>query len=484
MTSAIELPRSTPERQGIASAAIAAFLNGLEERGLELHGLMFMRHGHVVSEGWWEPYRPEYPHILNSITKSFTSTAVGFAVEEGLLSVEDEVLSYFPGELGEAEMDNMRGLKIKHLLSMTTGHTEDTSRFHVRFSFLNDFPDLHVSDRTDNDWVKGFFGLPIEKTPGTHFLYNSGASHILSVLVQRTSGLTLEQYLQPRLFEPLGILHPLWDKTSAGDNTGGWGLRLTTEDVARFGLFLLNKGVWNGQRLLSERWIEEATAKHAETPYNAEAIDWSQGYGYQFWRCRHGAYRADGAFGQYCVVLPEQNAVVAIHGCVQDMQAVLDLIWDKLLPAMGPEKPEDPRAHAQLEERLKKLSIATGGGFAQSASAGRRRYQMAENEEGIREIELRFAGEKLEFRWLDGAGEHTLNCGMESWVQEDSLQGERAFAQGSWTDEHTLILNICRVHTPFHDQAKLSFEGDNLRLHHRHIDFVSKERLLSGVRID
>ena len=156
---------------------------------------------------------------------------------------------------------------------------------------------------------------------------------MLSAIVQKATGKTVLDYLKPRLFEPLGIEHPTWETSPQGISTGGYGLSIRTEDIAKFGQLYLQKGKWHGKQLVPAAWVEAATARQTSNGSNPKS-DWDQGYGYQFWRCRHGAYRGDGAFGQYCIVMPEQDAVIAITSGVKDMQAVLNLVWDKLLPAM------------------------------------------------------------------------------------------------------------------------------------------------------
>ncbi len=203
-------------------------------------------------------------------------------------------------------------MRVRHLLSMSTGHAEDTTRY--------------LREEKDGNWVKAFLAQPVEYEPGTHFLYNSGATYMLSAIVQKLSGLKVVDYLRPRLFEPLGIENPRWETWPQGINTGGWGLNINTEDIARFGQLYLQSGMWHGQRLVPAAWIEEATARQVSNGSNPDS-DWEQGYGYQFWRCRHNAYRGDGAFGQYCLVMPDQDAVLAITSGVSDMQAVLNVIW-------------------------------------------------------------------------------------------------------------------------------------------------------------
>ena len=239
-------PRSTPEQLGISSAAIAAFLEAVEERGVETHAFMLLRHGRVAAEGAWAPYRLDAPHILFSLSKSVSATGIGLAVGEGLLSVDDPVVSFFPEYITEAIAVNMAELRVRHLLSMSTGHDVDTG----------------IAQRLEpgGDWVKAFFDTPIVHPPGTHFLYNSGASYMLSAIVQRVTGQTLVDYVRPRLFEPLGIDYALWETCPKGASEGASGLHMTTDAIARFGQLFLQKGIWNGKRILSESWVREASS--------------------------------------------------------------------------------------------------------------------------------------------------------------------------------------------------------------------------------
>jgi CubicO group peptidase (beta-lactamase class C family) len=306
---------------------------------------MFLRHGQVVAEGWWAPYAPQHPHTLFSLTKSFTSTAVGLAVAEGRLSIEDPVLDFFPEDAPKRPSQNLKAMRVRHLLSMSTGH-------------LSDSTEKAVTNRQGN-WIRGFFSMPVKHAPGAPFVYNSAASHMLSAIVQKVSGLPVKEYLTPRLFDPLGIAGMTWETDPRGINTGGWGLSLKTEDIARFGQMYLQNGIWEGQRILSEEWVEMATSRQVSNDIDPQGpLDWRQGYGFQFWRCQHNAYRGDGAFGQYCIVMPEQDAVLAITSGVKDMQAVLNLVWKHMLPGMSPTPlPADKPALRKLKTRLADLCL-------------------------------------------------------------------------------------------------------------------------------
>ncbi|WP_274652156.1 serine hydrolase domain-containing protein [Paenibacillus humicola] len=477
------LPRSLPEEQGISSASLLTFLEEIERRQLELHGLMILRHGHIVAEGWWKPYRPQIPHAVYSITKSFTSIAAGFAVQEGLIAVKDRVLTYFP-EMNTHELkENMRDLTIRNLLTMTTGHQTDTARFGVTPDFLNHAAEVRVGDRYDGDYVRGFLELPLQKAPGTWFLYNSGASHLLGAIVERVTGVRLVDYLQPRLYEPLGIGKPSWDRAPNGGNTGGWGLRLKTEDLARFGQFLLNKGVWNGERLLPAAWIEEATSCQVPNATETGNTDWIQGYGYQFWRCRHNAYRGDGAFGQYCIVMPDQDAVIAINGGLQDMQGVLDAVWEHVLPAMkGPQFESDPTEQEKLVRKLGSLELGDKYSMGKSVWTGTKTYRLHENEQGLKRISLTFADDRCVFEWLDGHGAHSLACGLDNWITANR-SGKSVAVKGGWRDAETFAMYVYQVDSPHHDRLTFRFNEDTVTVQHSHLNFADVKHEFIGAAV-
>ena len=352
---ATPLPRSRPADQGVSSAGVGALLDTLDAApDIELHSLMLLRHGHVVAEGWWRPYRPERVHLLYSLSKSFTATAAGLAAAEGLLSLDDLVVDHFPELSGGVRHPWTRAMRVRHLAGMATGHREDTLERALR---------LDVAEP-----VRGFLALDPEGPPGSVFAYNNGATYTLGAIVQRVSRQTLTGFLQPRLFDPLGIAAPSWHTHPAGREVGFSGLHLPTEAVARFGQLYLDDGVWQGRRLLPEGWVAEASRLHTPNPDEPNP-DWQQGYGYQLWRSRHG-YRGDGAYGQFCLVLPEQDAVLVTTAQTENMQGILDAVWAHLLPAFDGATPEVDGA---LARRLDDLALPVDGpgpvGAGQAADA-------------------------------------------------------------------------------------------------------------------
>lgn len=451
-----QLSRSLPEDQGISSTAISEFLNTVESHNLGLHSFMLLRHGYVVSEGWWNPFNPELPHMLFSVSKSFTSTAIGFAVTEGLITLNDSVISFFPEDVPKVITDNLAKMNIRHLLMMGTGHVEDTSEV------------MQLSP--DGNWVKTFFTFPVEKEPGTYFLYNTGATYMLSAILHKVTGQTLLEYLEPRLFAPLGIIGATWESCPRGINVGGTGLKLTTEDIAKFGQFYLQKGIWNNQRLLPEDWINEATSKQIST--GEDDLHWALGYGYQFWNCYHEAYRADGAFGQFSIVLPDQDAVVVMTSGDNDTKAaVLDAVWEILVPAMKQEQlPADPVAVAKLTDQLKNLTITLP--LLRSTS------KLEETINGIQyetddngymsSFNISFNSNGASVTIKNKLGENVFSLGRGKWSESsarilDSTEN-RIMARFGWTEDNILQLTLLLVETPFCINLKIIISNQTIEL--------------------
>lgn len=337
------LPRSAPAAVGIPAASVHSVLDALANRGLELHSLMLLRHGHVAAEGWWTPYSRNRIHLLYSLSKSFVSTAVGFAVDEGLCALTDRLVDLLPGHVPDDVDPRVAALTLHDVLSMSAGHHEDAL-------------DAAWALEPD-DLAKGFFRSPPLETPGTYFAYSQPCTFVAGLVVQEKSGEFLLDYLTPRLLEPLGIEPGRWDADGNGDALGFSGLHQRTDDLAKLGQLLLQKGQWQGRQLLPAGWVELAGRKHVDNDLDpATNPDWSQGYGYQYWMARHG-FRGDGAYGQFCVVVPEADLVVVTTACVEDMQAILDVLWDVLLPALDTSDTGEAAATAELTDRLGSLAL-------------------------------------------------------------------------------------------------------------------------------
>jgi CubicO group peptidase (beta-lactamase class C family) len=456
-----ELQRTSPEQQGVASAAILQFVEALERQIHEVHSFMVLRHGAVIAEGWWSPYASEYTHLLFSVSKSFTSTAVGLAIAEGHFTLDDAIISFFPEETPTEISELLAAMTVRHLLSMSTGHDVDT------WSYMVEHP--------DGNWVKEFLNVPVVHPPGTHFLYNTGASYVLSAIVQKTTDMTLLDYLKPRLFEPLGIENATWQASPVGITAGGIGLSLKTEDVARFGQLYLQEGVWQGRPVLSTEWVKAATTSQV-TKSSGMHTDWMQGYGYQFWRSRHGAYRADGVFGQFCIVMPEQDAVLAITSGVDifDMQQPLELVWDILLPAMhAAPLPDNPVPYNLLAEKLASLAMPFPQGEPTSLIGSKvsgRVYSVDANSLSIQTITFDFAPSSCMVRMQTSAQDELFPCGYGAWLRGETTLFKQFLlfdrtpiaVSSAWTAEHTFRMVVHLYETPFFYTFDCHFIGDDL----------------------
>lgn len=360
-----EFERVSPESVGIDSAAIESFLRQEKEAGVELHSFMIVRDGKVAAEGWADPYKKELRHPMYSFSKTLTATAIGLLVQDGILSLDEKLVDIFPEYCPPEIGENLKKADIRSLLTMSCGHkTEMTNDWVSRFN---------------GDWIRAFLSHPFKFVPGTMFQYNTWGTDLLSAIIQKKTGQKLTEFLTPRLLEPLGITDAYCSSKRLGDEFersvegGGWGMHLTTDDMAKFIWFLAQDGVWDGKRLLDHEWIAEMSSKHIETDnpyYNNGYIgsNWLVGYDYQNWQCNikdlPGVWRADGAFGQFGIVIPQKNAIILLTSCALDTESELNIVWNTLLPAMHGDSglPENPEALASLKAYLSgwKLPVLWG----------------------------------------------------------------------------------------------------------------------------
>ncbi|MFJ8632169.1 serine hydrolase domain-containing protein [Streptomyces sp. NPDC093568] len=441
--SARPLPSSTPAAQGVDASGVLAFLDALDAApAIEPHSLMILRHGRLVASGWWAPYTAERPHLLYSISKSFTATAAAIAAAEGLIRLDDPVISYFPELDADITDPRSRAMLVRHVASMASGHETDTV--------------FEARQRDREDLVRGFLLVPPSKDPGTVFAYNQPATFTLSAIVQRASGRSLTEYLRPRLLDPLGIGDVAWLRDRSGRELGFSGLHATTDAVARLGELYLRGGVWEGERLLPEWWVTEATRQQIPTDSAMPWEDWGRGYGFKFWMSRHG-YRGDGAFGQFCVVLPEHDAVIATTADTVDMQSLLNLVWEHLLPAFRPGPlTGGEAADAALAERLAGLALPPAAGepvpperveawSADSFTPDGGRYEGLPK---LTDVELAPDGDGWTLTLTEGGHALPLRLGGPGWtVTEGPVP---TAVSGGWTDADTLAVDVAFLETPHH----------------------------------
>ncbi|MGI5870214.1 MAG: serine hydrolase domain-containing protein [Kiritimatiellia bacterium] len=444
------MDNATPESQGVSSKAVSEWIDACERELDALHGFVIVRHGKVVAEGTWAPYDTlNRPHMLYSHSKSFTSTAIGLLVDDGVLDLDERVLDFFPDKAPEHPSSNLQALRIRDLLTMNVG-ASDADAYNK---------DIH------GDWVKAFLHNEIDQTPGTVFKYDSCATHVLAAIVERKTGKPLMTFLKERLFDPLGMTSPWSTVSPTGVACGGWGMNMTTRDIARFGQFLLNGGTWNDRRILSRDWITLATARQTRSGpieiTGESGTDWEQGYGFQFWRCRHNAFRADGACGQFTIVMPDQDAVVSIHAGNNDMQKEINLVWDILLPAFDPSAlPEDDAAQRALAAQCAALALPVQTGTAPAPDKPFDNAVASQNALGFTDVSL----SRTDGGWtISCKGGRRLAVGDGVWLttsvtftdtnieQPFSLVGTRdVAASGAWTEPGVLTVKFYVLGAPQH----------------------------------
>ena len=482
------LPRSTPEAEGISSEGIINFIDAVSKSKHELHSFMVLRHGKVVAESWWNPYRADLKHTMYSTSKSFTATAIGFAVSEKKLTVEDKVISFFPDDLPIIISPNLAELRVKDLLSMSVGHEKEPS----------------VIMGTSDNWIKEFLNTPIKYQPGAKFLYNSPATYMLSAIVQKISGQKVIDYLKPRLFDPLGIEGIDWEIDPKGINTGGWGLRLKTEDMAKFGQLFLQKGIWKGKQILPAAWVEEAsTMKIMQNPTASQAVkdssDWLQGYCYQMWRCRNNGFRADGANGQYIIVLPEKDVVIAVTAEAPDMQGEINLIWKYLLPAFQAKKlPSNAKLVASLKEKEANLALPLSGkksNHTLESNISGRTFGIISNK-NLENVGFEFKNDNCYLFLKTDSITHTIPFGSGRWEISETTKfgpylvaGARANRVGlapfkvagsyNWKDDKTLELTLRYIESPHTETIVCSFDGDRVSIDFQSIFNKNTKRVIS-----
>ena len=463
------LPRSTPEEQGVPSQIIADFMQQVKEKGYDVHTLMMIRHGKVIFEHSWAPYAPQYQHAMYSATKTFTGMAVGFAVQEGLLKIDDKVTSFFPDLLPDTISPQLAKLTVKHLLTMSVGHAST--------SYVG-------SGRSQ---VKSFLAARFSAEPGTRFAYNITASHMLSHILTKLTGMTLHEYLKPRLLDPLGIKDVIWEMDNDGVNMGNGGTHMRISDMAKMGLFLIQKGKWNGKQLLPVAWMEAATTPHIQqkpertAAENEQAADdASQGYGYQIWMGRKHSYRAIGGQNQLVMVIPDQDFILVCQSSISDEAGFNSLIYD-MLPSMSatPLK-KDPSFNWVADPKttpLGKWSVLEA-----KVSLNTRRFEMTENTLGIKNVFFRFdahgnchltfvtagAVHNIPFgldNWLYGSTDRTLSMSRSAYPNQMGVTPVQTAGWCAWTAENKLSAQYLSLFNPGSTETfSFTFEGNQLHM--------------------
>ncbi|WP_075578833.1 serine hydrolase domain-containing protein [Acidaminococcus massiliensis] len=456
------LQSAAPEEVGISSKDLAAFYAKLDSCGIEFHHVSIARHGKLIAQGSWNPYKNEIPHMTHSLTKLLTNTAVGIVCDEGVISLDDKVASFFPDEVQGITDKRVYRMTVRDLITMRCGHAHLISG--------NKWRPIKTS------WVAEFFKEPLAYEPGVHFQYTSATSYILSAIVQKVTGKTTFEYLYDRLLKDMQFGKMRWDKCPHGICSGGNGITMTNVDALKIGLLYLNDGIWNGKRYLSHQWIQEAMVDSCK-------LNPDTGYGFHL--CNEdGVISSGGIFGQTVVMVPKLDMVVSINAAHPGNRpnaldkAMRDLLEKYLFSIVHEDAlPENPDAYEKMKNYLGQLDLPCpesfqGQSFSDFPSG---LYRAEENIDGIKNFSFAFGKENLNFTMTDARGTHSVLCGYRNWeYTESSMTGNYLHHQYQpdctpvaakvfRIDKNTLVMKWAWVEMTFVDTVVCNFEGDRLR---------------------
>lgn len=473
------LERSVPEAEGVPSGWLEKFFRAMSEPEIASHCIMIARHGKVIASAGFKPFREDIWHISHSLCKSITSLAVGIAIHEGYFSMEDSLHDIFPEENHWTDAFKKNDITVRELLTMSTG---------VTFNELGTV--------TEEDWIQGFMNSFEIFDPGKGFAYNSTNTYMLSAIIQEQTGMKLLDYLNEKLFHPMGIYDLYWEESPQGANKGGWGLSLWIEDMVKLGILCLNQGCWKGQQLVPREWFEEAVKKQIDTPKEMNGY----GYGYQFWMCkRSGSYQFNGMFGQNVVILPDLDMVIAATGGSRTMfpeSRAMDIIMDYFggpdCPVSSQPLPADETGLKQLKQFLGQLSFMNFGPGEQRIFQKKGResilnktYKMEENTASVIPLMLQMmhnnysTGMKA-FRFLlheqrlcleaqEGMEVHRIQIGFDEFLySEIELNGEyykvgsRAVFREDEDGRDLLYVMLSYIETTSTEIIKFCLRGDKI----------------------
>ena len=404
----MELKIITPEQARIPSEAINRYMDALEEYKVNLHGFIMMRGRDIIAEGYYPPFHKDYIHRMYSISKSFTSIAIGLLIEEGRVSLEDKICDYFLDKLEEETHPYIKEITIRDMLKMATAHKSTTYK------------------RYDgDDWVKSFFVVEPSHAPGTVFSYDTSSSHVLAALVERLSGKSILDYLRDKFLNVIGFSKEArWLKDPQGISQGGTGLLCTMRDLAKVAYVCMKEGKLNDVQLLPKEYIKEATMKQISTDTQA-ALDDQFGYGYQIWKTRHDGFAFIGMGGQLALCFPEHDFIYLTTADTQGNPVGLNMQFDAFYQHVYPYVaknsrclPENPMVFQNLQKRLCSLKTAVIEGKSESEVKTRidhKRYYMDKNVMDLKWIEFHFDGMKGNISFENAKGLFEIPFGFGSY---------------------------------------------------------------------
>ena len=398
---------------GLNRQALLRMLARAKELSVDIHAFEVFKDNELRVRVSLPPYDCTDKRLYYSLSKSFTATAIGLACDEGLLTTDTLLVDLFPDRLPETVSENLKKVRVSHVLSMNSGVGQETTRecFNAE------------------DIAAAFLSADFVYEPGTHFLYDTGATAMLAAIVRKVTGISALDYLDQKLFRYMDITDVYWDRTADGTIQGGTGFHASCDDAAKLGLLYLNRGMWNGKRLLSEKWIDEASSVHSDNSPH-EWPDWQSGYCYQFWHCSRGGYRGDGAFGQYSFILPDRGIVAAALCEAENLQNAVDLVHEMALELFEGESGGDVGEAAASFYAPEKTTVP--------AFAVPRIFKAEENRLGITYLKLSREDDQFVFAVSDGLSLTSVRCGNGEWISNPtSMEYLFAPAMKAQTSERT-----------------------------------------------
>lgn len=444
------LPTATPSSQGVAGRNIAAFLDALEARGHSPHSFALARHGKLVASGWWTPYSADRVHLVYSLSKSLTATAVALLVDRGLLGLDDPVLDHLAAAAPSGMDRAWTGVTLRHCLTMTLGHDHDSWEDAARLARGLRGPDALVT---------ATLSLPLAAPPGTLFSYNQVATYLASAVVERATGRQVSQVLREHLLDALDIEPIRWHTDPFGRELGFTGAHLRTLDILKIAQLYADGGVRDGVALLPDWWVRSAPRPSGVANLEPGAsAEWKLGYGCSFWTCRHG-YRGDGAFGQFLLALPEQDAALAITSETADMQGVLECVWEFVVPALaGPGSAEEDARLAARTGTLAQPVPAGSAAVPQAALAGAMDFRRAPGSDlalPYCRVTCAAGADGWEVTLFRDRLPLVTRVGDGRWAQSRwRVTGEGpeidipVVAAGGWRDADTFVAEVLLIETP------------------------------------
>lgn len=487
-----EFMRVTPESVGIDSGDIEWLLDQLESGFTEPHGLMIMRHGKICAEGWWNPYAPGIRHGLQSHSKTYAATAIGIAYTEGIVKLDERIIDIFPEYAPEQPSENLKRLTVHDVLCMGCG--------------MDEMP------MATEHWIRDFLHTPVNHTPGTTYMYNSVGSSILSAIIVKKTGMSMHEYLKPRLYDKIGIFsdNHRWMKMPDGCEVGGGGLFATTEDNLRLMKLYADGGVWEGERILDDEYVKRATTLQNESATEAKnnplAKDNFVGYGYQIWMCRpNGVYRADGAMGQFTIVVPDKDMIIAITENASGAhwaQTTLDVMWEFLERIENhPAKEENTEKSECLKNRMGRLALPNPKCAPYSPIAANiegRQWRVIDGDFYMEDVGVaqhmsgcelpqpidvfcfHFTSDEIVMDWENREEKERLVIATDGSRRHNTLPGRlisQVLLSGAWISENKLEVKARYIETCKEETLLFTFEEKKLKITNSTIEFGMQKEI-------